>query len=38
MLTRSFMHESQYRRHWLDLSVGELCAALGLSAHPPANN
>lgn len=32
MLTRSFMHESQYRRHWLDLSVSELCEALGLPA------
>jgi peptide deformylase len=30
MLTRSFMHESLYRRHWLDHSVKEMCAALGL--------
>lgn len=30
MLSRSFMHESQYRRHWVDLSVSELCAALEL--------
>ncbi|MCC7372744.1 MAG: peptide deformylase [Chloroflexi bacterium] len=32
MLSRSFMHESQYRRHWQEHSVSELCAALGLEA------
>jgi peptide deformylase len=30
MVTRSFMHETQYRRHWQELSVAELCAALGV--------
>ena len=34
MLTRSFMGEAQYRRHWLDLSVKEMCAALELLLPP----
>ena len=34
MLSRSFMHESQYRRHWLGLSVSEMCAALDLPLTP----
>lgn len=34
MLTRSFMSEAQFRRHWQELSVEEVCAALGLD--PPA--
>ena len=31
MLTRSFMTEASYRKNWLDHSVAEVCAALGLS-------
>ena len=34
MLTRSFMPEAQYRKHWQEKSVSELCAELGLP--PPA--
>jgi peptide deformylase len=30
MLTRSFMTEANFRREWLDRSVAEVCAALGL--------
>lgn len=30
MLTRSFMHEAQYRRYWHEKSIGEMCAAMGL--------
>jgi peptide deformylase len=34
MLTRSFMTEAGYRRNWMDSSVAEVCAALGLPAPP----
>ncbi|MGE3271981.1 MAG: peptide deformylase [Chloroflexota bacterium] len=33
MLSRSFMSDAQYRRHWLDQSVSEMCA--GLRLPPP---
>ena len=31
MLTRSFMTDAAYRRHWQDRSVEEACAALGVA-------
>ena len=31
MVTRSFMTEASFRRHWQDRSVAEVCTALGLT-------
>jgi peptide deformylase len=33
MLTRSFMSDAAYRKHWQDKSVAEICAELGVESR-----
>ena len=36
MLSRSFMTDASYRKHWQDRSVTEICAALGVPTPLPS--